>query len=787
MPNKVETVLFEDFGGLRTSIANPPGNTAIGSKNMVRNKITGLLQLADGYAQKFDDGGDMNLPQRSDAGEPNYLVPVAHKFTALDFVKFTNVFIAEHGGQDVTLAIATYSKEGFVTGLPVVSRFGIWARPYWDGSSWIDEWQELTEQFNFELYSTDIASATDFRFYIDDGIVWDMDDPAKNSVFNNSHFVNWVMKFEGVDRRTTINECGFVGASFYLRAQYVAPPAIGTLITVQRNYLPFNLPDTITAQLYAIQSEARLTTGNTFDDVGLMIGFRNKEWAFDEVGFVYPEDTLDRLIVAPSMFRLEDTITNMIDLISVVNGAGADALDVGTYYFDLTLTRDDGSESHSIQQKNITTIAGDIIAVSLVVVLATLPKWAKGARLYMGIEEDATSLIHEWNFSTAGWTAFDQGTAYFQNLNINKTLFDARTPLLSVNINRNPEDDGVIRYKYGTIVKNRTYAVGVMDIDSDGNEILYPGKVFSSTFHGDGSKQLDVYPNDSLHVIDLDYGRSDDNLAVTPVNNDVLVLRERSIIQLSFNDVEGFVPRIISQGYGIASVDTLVNFDKNNYWLDYKGVMRYNAQRGLEIINYAWLQDLLLLSRSTVEAAKATIDSKRNQYRLLLNGREYVYDIDSGEWLIQEMLLSPEEYALDSNDVADFLNAFTLFSFDGSSLQNEQNFEFNYETNEIYPKSKDKDYEMNVLRYYVQYESDVDITLRIYKNASADELTGSPFTLPKEKTRVVILAGVNSRCSSFRMKFSGETTGVNQSAKIINAGAKYELIEVGGDILTESA
>lgn len=213
--------LVDSFQGYLLDVANPPFNSAKGGQNFVIHRrrnptklIEGFIEQGDGYAKKtFVTGG-------SNPGTLPANDSVIRKISEFSCKDIYNLYIPDHGGQNVTVVAGTYTKTGYflqaitgtgwsvdggsltkVTGTgtaflselrvgdpvmfnstpkivdsitnntqlyvtvafggaasgttlkgpPRVWRFGIWIRPYWSGSAWIDEWTELTEMFIFDL------------------------------------------------------------------------------------------------------------------------------------------------------------------------------------------------------------------------------------------------------------------------------------------------------------------------------------------------------------------------------------------------------------------------------------------------------------------------------------------------------------------------------------------------------------------------------------------------------------------------------------------------------------
>jgi hypothetical protein len=216
--------LHNAFLGHKPDVANPPFNSAKAGQNYSihrhrdrENKIAGWIEQSDGYAKKFSA-----LPANDLA---------IKKIANISYQDIYNLWIPDHGGQNVTVVVATYTKTGYelatltgtawavaggsltkvtgtgtkfltetapgsnilldstqkvvlsvtsdtelyvtvafggaasgtsLAGSAVINRFGIFIRPYWNGSTWIDEWFETTEMMIFEIDSLGTGDGSAF-------------------------------------------------------------------------------------------------------------------------------------------------------------------------------------------------------------------------------------------------------------------------------------------------------------------------------------------------------------------------------------------------------------------------------------------------------------------------------------------------------------------------------------------------------------------------------------------------------------------------------------------------
>jgi len=147
---------------LVTALGNPPVGSAREAINFVRYRHRGWLEQMDGYAKKFANDTDGGYPQITNPAGTNYLNPTVQCISYLSPVDIHNFHVAEHNGADITLFAATYRKTSRYDAGVTIDRLGLWIRPYWNGSVWIDAWQELTEIQIVQLASLTAPSTLNF-------------------------------------------------------------------------------------------------------------------------------------------------------------------------------------------------------------------------------------------------------------------------------------------------------------------------------------------------------------------------------------------------------------------------------------------------------------------------------------------------------------------------------------------------------------------------------------------------------------------------------------------------
>ena len=972
-----EHIVFKDFKGLRTSIGDPAPNSAIGCRNVVRSKKLGHLELGIPYEFRFPTE-DANLPQSGDLEISNYLNPAIHKMTNLVFENVHNFYVPDHGGRNITVVVGTYTKTGFFPGSPTVDRSGVFVRPFWDGSAWIDAWRELTEMFIFELTSlgstnpgvvtaappflgndatvgtvdwipsgsppsnpgaftrlnddifieatlnaaaqskyANLSGGVSLTFLpvgttivgvtahiigkgsVDtcpvqlenvrlvkngalagtvktDTSTWDIEKSektlggaadlwgttflrtdtisiavsAKNydsvarkisldqiylkvhinpgglnqinisegadpydfavldplaGVFNGDYFKGWTIVYDRSgdnENYDLVVRCGYDGTRYFLETTHPVTDftsrIAGTKILLYRNFLTSETPAALSSYFHNVLNEMRLTTGNLFSDLALKGGFRTKPAVIFDGSDPLPQ--VDELILVHS--GAEDWKYAVLAAITGTSPGAQNPLSAGTYYLKYSIVYDDGSigplydvitRTAGVFSASAQVIVADGEQISLTVYRSygAFPKKGRGVNIYMSddnvyfyrVKAFDVSAENAVSLSAVGGLPAALHHYGYLDVAVDAADWNADIPEANADIGRSPADAGIIRYTQAAVIGVHNFAVGVY-----ANGQYQRNKVYSSAIAGSGREEYDIFPDDPIHALSVEYNDADEALSVVGLNNRIAVHKKRSIVLLRYSPNEGYIRDIVTKGWGIAAPRTLVEYDGSLYWLDYSGVMKFN-ENGIEIINRAWLQDLLALSDSVKEAAIATFDRNNKKYILVLGALVYHYDLLDGEWMIEDWNDLPLRFSIDNtaNRVTflaeDNSGVRNLFVLDEGIIHNGGQYDFSYETNEIDHPSP-VPFDLNLMEIYLRYRSTIDFQVTAYKNDTAEVLFG-PVTLSKDNYRTLIQLSDDARCSSFRIKVSGRAIDQYTSWKLKRMGMRYQPLEISGDIIVE--
>jgi hypothetical protein len=165
----------------------------------------------------------------------------------------------------------------------------------------------------------------------------------------------------------------------------------------------------------------------------------------------------------------------------------------------------------------------------------------------------------------------------------------------------------------------------------------------------------------------------------------------------------------------------------------------------------------------------------------------YVLDLDTGEWTEHDYDYTPLRFfPNDRTSLPESISGESIFVLGSVALHNGNPVAFQWRTNEYEhtsPSTPGTLFDMLLRRFTIRYDSDVDITLKIYRNRSDEVMLTK--TLRKEWKRKTFK--LDGRCSSFSVEFSGSVSDEDLAGvKIEPFIMLYDSVEVMGDQLEET-
>lgn len=420
------------------------------------------------------------------------------------------------------------------------------------------------------------------------------------------------------------------------------------------------------------------------------------------------------------------------------------------------------------------------IDFNLLVSAGALPKRARYVRVYISNNNAYWHRINEIDLQGGNvtWDSepyFDAGVKHFYRrssvISIKNSDMLAIGAEASVDIGRSITEKGVAQYAVSVLAGKKRFIGNIY------KSAAHPNRLFRNCISGDGVEQVDVFSLDANNIIDLEYGDGDEIVGLSVINNDrLLVLKRRMVILLNPDGRGGFTRDIISKSVGCSNAGSVVSFEDVIYWADYSGVHKFSA-RGLQLINREWVEDWKDAGKVAHEKAACVIDRINKFLMLYFNDRVYVYSLNSEIWAVQDYTDKPYRVAEGVDGKIDFLGNDKILSYGGSvRLYDGESVSGIWESNKLEVLKPQEGYGIDVLLrgFAIDYESDVDITMRLFKDDDTGE--ESAWTLEASRRNKIVRAPLSCRCKSFRVRFEWLLTDGDQRVKIKGLDGYYDKV-----------
>ena len=737
-------------------MADVPANTMKAGKNLVIDRVRGHLMEREGYGVKYS-----SLPQSTGAKQ---------LIVSTYFKEFSTVVFPEHGSKEITVQLTQQSKQSFEF-LPDEAGMGVWIRPYWDGSIWNDDWKELTEYYNFKIDSRDLGTG---KMYLDDFSSGTFDFGA---IFGEDYFNGWTVWNKDEDQYVTVKDSGTDGTGYFLQVEGASVLSlwVGDIIYVMYQYLGRDtitrfqagsqgpLPVTgIEPFHYRINDGVRISQGNRTTDFLLRVTHVEQQF-FNQSGIF----NIDRDVVGLQSIVVD---TTAVQLTFFSYGAGS--LPSAQWHLKFSVVID-GQKSNLSADLALGTGSGSING-NLDVHFAQIPREATEVEIYASDDNLFWYYIKTISLNaSSGWSQFGSGFFRFA-LTITNTEWNNRGIEASTNIGRALVDRGDAKYKHAVLLGDNVFLADVLS-----NSVARPNVVATNGRGGDGAEFVDVFPNDALHLINVDLDDGDKVKAVSATPEFLLVHKNRTTILME--PVTPFTFRSVSKNVGITNYKSIAGDLDLVAWFDHNGIYVYGTGR-FDNIAGAFLEEWRNLSDAVKDAAIATFDLKFRRYMVFFNGTVRAFNVDENEWMEFSYADTHQHLFQRSDGQIDSFVTNKILSFDGSRLDNGQAVVCEFETNPFRaPGGRGLDALLD--RLGIEYSSTVDLTLEVFLDNDT-ALFGTAATLDKAKTEDLVLFQGSGICKMFRLKFKGTIALATDTIEIKTPIDTYfEVVPAFGDVM----
>jgi hypothetical protein len=818
-----KSVVVRAFRGYGLDLNPVSGDMAQDMKNFVIDEVPGELTNRRGSGLLFANGP---MPYSDYSVSPPTGQQHAHRVmtrrSSDEIVAHEGFYVPEQGGRFINVCIMKYRFRQLTAGEAYIYSYGIFVRPYWNGTTWLEYWVELSEFWDFQIYAVN-GTNNEWLQVDDDPVNWRFGfTPGYNVVFpretfgaygtgleNQYYFRGWTIENLEAARNTerfcrclsqrcttTDGGTGYGILELEIPHDGAANSAYNRLnwatankIRVHRNYVyqenRFSASDDIVCDphVYAIDDGMRITNKRGTNKARFRVGYEEHGWAATN----FPKEQIANGIVLADQFidPFPPAIWVGYDP-AAVTGAST-GLAAGTYRLRYSVLEgrnwsklyicpkwDSGNSRWDATDDSGVTIAlDDKIVVDLRLYTTAVSRKVKMVRVYL--EDPASGYFYRAldidltvDLDTASsddiLTDYWDGSTAWAVYGINQT-FDVVSndgAEGSVDIGRAITEDGICYYDAAAPVGNK-----VLFSAATKNDIEYPSRVFISPAGGDGQIQNDIVDLAATSYFDTQTGDANAVVAIAGIRDYALVLTQQTHYLLSLlGSKANWRFETIDSYDGIASAKSLVVLQDRAYWAGNFGVYMFGLGRGVNLLVPYWHKTYKALAGKS--SAMAAYDANTGRYYLYVDSKLYAFPLRTpGVEPFETMIFEPNKTPTWlAHPPVNFLayatsDHYLLAAGTGSQDYTGVNVACEWTSNPIrIPENLVGD--QLVLGFSLVYDSPVDITIALYKDGTLH----STRTCPLAETTYAAYFDLGGLCEEFYIKLSATTDGAAQTIRI---------------------
>lgn len=616
---------FNNFLGIQKDTRK----TALGSFEEVlnldiRDKV-GDLNLRKGYDIKYN------------AIESSVLS--TKKVSNVEYLKSTSFWIDDQGGQEITVTLTKQRVAAVTTLTPnYFDMLGVWIRPYWDGSGWVDEWHWLNEIIITKITAIDQGTENDeLALYLQ----------AEST--DNDLFKNWsILHYSGTDY-TVVNEISAIFKSRDSSYQYVRIHdynnswAVNEKVILMKNYFPpavlNNLFNDISASdivFHKTLDDLRIGFGGQENRLGMGIGFRDKYfWSTDRAvqNTYYQGVFLDPYNIISDF---DNSFTADVSAIPKISGNGFDDTE---HFYKITALLD-GVQEYLVVNSSITpSNALNNLSFTVKGLIGAFNKRFTDFRIYIANSiSDPYYLIQSIKFADSdnGTTvSIDLDGNIYETVTITKDDYDAASEEINDVLGYSTTDgiDYVRSWDKAINIEGKAFYLNPY-IDK-----RYENIISYSEVKGSSSNMPDVAANSYHDVNDFD---GDAGLGILESPNGYLGVWSDNKFQL-LNPITGKPLGLGTIYKGAVSKDSIVNLGQELIWASEYDIVKNRGYQIADVSEGSIRGDYRDISNKN--NVIATREEKGNCYRFF-DGSTYEYILTDRGWIRWSIYNKPTNYII---------------------------------------------------------------------------------------------------------------------------------------------
>jgi hypothetical protein len=825
-------VLFPSWHGLAPDLILAPANSARSAKNFVLDEVPGELCRRQGLGSAWSIGSatghNPSISFKPHSIELNPYV-VKSRRSQGEMVAWEKYRTTAHGGATIDVVMMKYRNRACTPTANYVYTYGIFVRPFWNGSVWYDSWQELTEFWDLHVYAihgtwhqwlvVDSDPAT-WLFGDSDNLVFPKEAGTGygNGYENQYYFRSWTVEnlesAKQYNRFTRIlaSKCTDIDANDrgLLELQIIDSAwdqfgwQVGDNIRIHRNYIyqqnRFSASDDvdIDPRIFSLEDGMRISTGLGTYKSRYFIGFG--EYGRSDL---VPKEQLANGVILDDQFY--DPVDSCIYVGLFSHGGAGTPMLAGTYraaYSVLTgkswsplkhCPKYDGVHSRfdATDDSGITIAEDEKIVVHVMLQVGIFPRSATRLRIYLeNVDSPGFFQSKELDLTDCGNVYDDARADYYDGTNTWKTngillyvdLTDMEGAEASADLGRGTADGAPGYWNTVGIASNK---VAYGDVMVGG--IRYPNRVCVTPASGDGAIQTDLIcigPQTSFDQL-----QSDPNpiKSLIGIDDRLLILTDQTGSILSLRgEAELWHWEPITSDDGVAAINSVLIVNRRVYWAGHYGIWTFTPNEGKALLNPAWIKSYKAILG--VENAVAGYDLLHGRYCLFAGNKWYWFpmrtpELTPGDALPVEFNKTPiwilKPPATNLSFVSD--DQFLCVSSDETLDIGPTGFDCEFETSPIY--SPFANFDILIEGFRAEYQSDVAVTIALYLDDSDTAFSTRICPAGLGAITHFDYFDLSARCKSFRLKISATVTAKDQIVRIKTLRILRSIYPAMGDVL----
>jgi len=643
---------YNDFFGIQKDTRKAQLGSFEILQNLDLRGKSGDLELRNGYDIKYDKISDTTLSDK--------------KLSNVQYLKATNFWIDDNGGQEITVQILKHRVTAQTTLSPnYLDMLGVWIRPFWDGSSWVDEWHWLNEVIITKITAVNGGTDNDIiSLYL--------------QLNGTDKLKNWsILHYTGsnYDSPNEVSSIFYSNDNSYQEIKIHASDnnwSVDDKVLLMRNYFPpetlNDLYNDITADeivFHNVLDDLRIGFGGKSNRLGMSIGYRKRYLSVsknDNDAATYnrtlsQEERLnDSIYLDPynAINDYDDTFT--LELTTSQNTSTS--FPVGRAFFKIVAVVDGYQRFLVGNVDSVVTAINDDILVTTKTLLGPSNKRITSLEIYLGADFTLSGVLEPYQYDTSNYQWFlvttvtlsSIGTSLVGSPYVNgagQMVHANSTPITYADFQDASEEisdvlgyslpaDYLRGWDHVAVINGRTYLLNGY------SDQRYENKIFYSELSGSSANMPDVLANSYHDVENFD---GDNAIGIKKTPNNYLGVWSENKFQL-LNAYNG-IPLGLGTIYkGAISKESIVNLGQELIWgteLDIthnKGYRITDVSEGSVRGGYREISD-----KSKIIAIR---EESGNSYRFF-DGNSTEYILTPRGWQIQILYIKPTNYLVRKN------------------------------------------------------------------------------------------------------------------------------------------